>query len=123
MEHAKAIKDAPAPTNFKQLKSLRHLVTYYSPFLPDLATTAVSLHAMERDQSKYEWTPDCQEAFDLLKIAIRDHLLLAIFNPRCEMHVNVNALGVGLGASLNEMQSSQGVTISCASHMLSATEH
>ncbi len=32
MEHAKSIKDAPAPTDFKQLKLFLGLVTYYSPF-------------------------------------------------------------------------------------------
>ncbi len=122
MEHAKAIKDAPAPTDFKQLKSFLSLVTYYSLFLPDFATTAEPLHAMEHGQSKYVWMTDCQEAFDLVKTVIRDHLLLVIFNPRYEMHMNVNASGVGLGASLTQMQGSQDVTISCAMHMLLATE-
>ncbi len=50
MEHAKAIKEAPAFTDFKQLKSFLGLITYYSPFLPDLATTAEPLRALERGQ-------------------------------------------------------------------------
>ncbi len=123
MEHVKAIKEAPAPTDFKQLKSFLGLVTYYSPFLPDLATTAELLCAMECGQGKYEWMLACQEAFDSVKAAIGDHLLLMVFDPRCETHVNVDASGVGLGASLTQIQGGQEVTISCASHTLTATEH
>ncbi len=65
---------------------------------------------------------DCLEAFDLVKTAIGHHLLLAIFNHCCEMHVNIDASGVGLGASLTQIQGGQEVTILYASHMLSATE-
>ncbi len=43
---------------------------------------------MEHGQGKYEWMPACQEAFDSVKVAIGDHLLLAVFDPCCETHVN-----------------------------------
>ncbi len=66
---------------------------------------------MEHGQSKYEWATDCQEAFDLIKTVIGDHLLLTIFDPCCETHVNVDASGVGLAVSLTQMQGCQEVTI------------
>ncbi len=51
------------------------------------------------------------------------HMMLALFDPRCPRHLNTDASGVGLGATLTQIQGGKEVTISCASHTLSATEH
>ncbi len=59
----------------------------------------------------------------MVKTGIGNHLLLTLFDPHCVMHIIFDASGVGLGASLTPIQGSQEVTILCASHWLSATEH
>ncbi len=55
-------------------------------------------------------------------IAPLRHRLLVIIDPCCGTQVNIDDSGVGLGASLTQIQGSQEVTILCTSHMLSATD-
>ncbi len=116
------MKEAPAPTTLKQLKSFLGLVTFYTNFLPDLATQAEPMHALQWNEAKFVWSTACQESFDVIKGNITEHLQLTLFDPRCETHVNVDASDVGLGASLTQMQNGVEVTVSCASHTLSLTE-
>ncbi len=61
-------------------------------------------------------------AFKEIKDSIFAHMLLILFDPHCPTHLNMDASGVGLGAMLTQIQGSKEVTISCASHTLSATE-
>ncbi len=77
-EHYRAIKEAPALTNIKQLKSFLGLVTHYSLFLPDWAMLAEPMRAVQPTGNRYDWTSSCQESFDAMKAAIGDHLQLAL---------------------------------------------
>ncbi len=58
----------------------------------------------------------------MIKDSISTHMQLALFDPRCPMHLNTDTSGVGLGATLTQIHSSKEVTIMCASHTLSATK-
>ncbi len=48
-----AISDAPAPTNVKELCSFLGLINYCSIFIPDLATPAEPLRALDRDENAF----------------------------------------------------------------------
>ncbi len=120
-EHVHAVKEAPAPSTLKQLKSFLGLVTFCTSFLPDLTTQAEPMHVQWND-TKFDWSTDCQNAFNDIKGTVTEYLQLALFNPRCETHVSIDASDVGLGASLTQMQNGVEVTVSCASHTLSSTE-
>ncbi|CAC5399296.1 unnamed protein product [Mytilus coruscus] len=63
----KAIKNAPAPENVSQLKSILGLINYYAKFLPDLSATLSPLHNLLRKDTTWKWTKECQEAFDKVK--------------------------------------------------------
>ena len=43
-EKIKAIKESKAPTNVSEVRSFRSLVTFYSKFVPNLATMAAPLY-------------------------------------------------------------------------------
>ncbi len=70
----------------------------------------------------FSWSENCQSSFDSLRKRITEHLLLAIFDLRCETSVNCDASDVGLGATLTQIQHGKEVTISSASHTLSSVE-
>ncbi len=63
--------------------------------------------------------PGC---FLKLKHVTGDQLQLATFNPNCKMHTNVDASGVGLGATLMQIQHSKEVIISAGSHTWTLAE-
>ena len=45
-EKVDAVKRAPVPQKFSELRSFLGMVQYYHPFLPDLATTLAPLHEL-----------------------------------------------------------------------------
>ncbi len=120
--NADAIDHISLPTNLTELKSFRSMIGSYTNFVPKLANIVESLHELECKDMPYVWTPACQAAFQEAKASISTHLKLALFAPRCAMHISVDASNVGLGAQLMQEQGGKEVTICCASHTLSEME-
>ncbi len=65
---------------------------------------------------------ECQMVFKDEKESTTAHMMLALFDPHCPMHLNTDASNVGLRATLTQIQGGKEVTISCASHTPSTTE-
>ncbi len=110
------------PTNLTELHSFLGMVTHYGNYIADLANVAELLIALKWKDMPFVLSNDCQSAFEQLKIIIRLHLKLALFDPCCDMHINVDASNVGLGATLTQIQGGQEVMITRGSHTLSETE-
>ena len=58
------------PTTPKQVRAFLRLVGYYRKFIRGFAKIAKPLTLLTRQQVKFEWTPEHQEAFIHLKEAI-----------------------------------------------------
>ncbi|CAC5415741.1 Uncharacterized protein K02A2.6 [Mytilus coruscus] len=96
----KAIKNAPAPENVAQLKSILGLINYYAKFLPDLSATLSPLHNLRKDTT-WKWTKECQEAFDKVKDLITSDMILTHFNPELPVTLACDASPYGLGAVIS----------------------
>jgi hypothetical protein len=66
-EKTKAIEEWPVPQNVKDVQRFMGLANYYRRFIDQFAKIAAPLHALTRKEKIWEWTPKCQEAFELLK--------------------------------------------------------
>ncbi len=121
-ENVQAIKDTPVPTCLSEMESFMDMVTFYTTFLPKLATVAEPLCALECGDAHFTWSSECKVAFDAIRDSISTHVLLALFGPRCPTHLNTDTSAVGLRATLTQIQGGKEVTISCTSHTLSTTE-
>ena len=55
------------PCNVKDVRSFLGMVAYYARFVPDLARTAASLHALTLKGEAFVWTAGCEEGFEALK--------------------------------------------------------
>ncbi|CAC5383037.1 unnamed protein product [Mytilus coruscus] len=93
----KAIKNAPAPENVSQLKSILGLINYYAKFLPDLSATLSPLHNLLRKDTTWKWTKECQEVKDL----ITSDMILTHFNPELPVTLACDASPYGLGAVIS----------------------
>ena len=51
-----AMRDAPKPTNRKELQSYVGLIGWYSRYLPRLHEVMAPLHALNKQAIKFEWT-------------------------------------------------------------------
>ena len=66
----KAIKEYPVPRKVKDVRALLGLANYYRKFVKDFAKIAGPLHELTKKGLKFQWTNECQAAFDLLKTAL-----------------------------------------------------
>ena len=73
-------KDAPT-NNSKQVHAFLGLLGYYRQFIKNFAKIAKPLILLTRQQVKFEWTPEHQEAFMKLKDSIIQAPILCYPNP------------------------------------------
>ena len=62
-EKISAIKESQAPTNVSEVRSFLGLVTFYSKFVPNLATMAALIYQLTRKNVPFDWNEECQKAF------------------------------------------------------------
>ena len=69
------------PTTLKQVCAFLGLVGYYRKFIKKFVKIAKLLTLLTRQQVKFEWTPEHQEAFMKLKDSIYRHQFYVIPPP------------------------------------------
>ena len=119
----KAVKNAPTPQNVTELKAYLGLLTYYSKFLPNMATTLSPLYMLLHNNVKWQWTSSEAKAFEKSKDLLTSNSLLAHFNPSQKLTLMCDASPYGVGAVLSQIDE-QGVErpVAYASHTLSQPE-
>lgn len=122
-EKISAVKRAPAPKNVSELRSFLGMVQYYHSFLPGLATTLAPLHRLLQKTIQWEWTDDCQKAFEACKEGLTSESLLVHYDLNRELKLACDASSYGLGAVLSHvMEDGQERPIAYASRTLSSSE-
>ena len=95
-----AIKEMPAPQNKGELQSFLGMVTYLSPFIPQLSSHTATLRGLLKTDVEYSWNATYQVAFDKLKSLVCEDTTLKYFNTKKPVTIQVDASGKGLGAAL-----------------------
>ena len=117
------LKESFAPTNVSEVRSFLGLVTFYSKFVPNLATMAGPINQLTRKNVPFDWNEECQKAFQSLKQELISNRFLTCFNPKLPLIVSCDASPVGLGAVLaHKMPSGEEKPIAYASRTLSNSE-
>ena len=80
-EKLECIKDMPPPKTTKEVKQFLGLIGYYRKFVPRFSNLARPLNMLTRKDVPFEWTPICQEMFDLLKACLMTELILKYPDP------------------------------------------
>ena len=94
-----AIKEMPAPQNKGELQSFLGMVTYLSPFIPQLSSHTATLRGLLKTDVEYSWNATYQVAFDKLKSLVCEDTTLRYFNTKKPVTIQVDASGKGLGAA------------------------
>ena len=66
-DYVKAVRDAPAPTNVKELQSFLGKVNFYDRFIPDRASILAPLYALLVQGATWNWDAKYQLAFQQIK--------------------------------------------------------
>jgi hypothetical protein len=62
-----AIVPIPKPKNKSEVKSFLGLVNFYGKFVSNLSTLCEPLYRLTRDDIKFNWTSECEKAFEVIK--------------------------------------------------------
>ena len=76
------------------------MVTYLSPFIPQLSSHTAILRGLLKTDVEYSWNATYQVTFDKLKSLVCEDTTLRYFNMKKPVKIQVNASGKGLGAAL-----------------------
>ena len=98
-----AVKEAPAPTNIKELRSFLGMVNYYNNYLGNLSTITEPLHALMRKEVPWKWSTECEAAFRAVKLKLSSAPLLVHFDMGKPIVVHCDASEYGVGVVLSHL--------------------
>ena len=75
-EKLESIQNMPPPKTPKEVKQFLGLIGYYCKFVPRFSDLAQPLNALTRKDVTFEWTPICQESFEMLKTSLMKEPIL-----------------------------------------------
>lgn len=97
-----AVASFKPPQNLAQLRTYLGLTGYYRRFCPNYAQKAAPLYHLTKKDVPFEWTSDCQEAFDKLQAMLTSEPLLALPNFALPFAVQCDASTHAMGAILSQ---------------------
>ena len=99
-----AVQKFPGPRSQIEVKSFLGLASYYRRFVPKFAEIARPLHKASETSTKFEWTPEAQDAFGSLKLKFTSKLILAFPCLKEPFILYTDAIQFAMGAVLAQMQ-------------------
>jgi hypothetical protein len=102
------------PTTVHQVRSFLGLARYYRRFIPNFSKIVKSITGLLKNDTKFDWSSKCNEAFEQLKVLLATALVLAQPDIEKPFDVYCDASGNGLGCVLMQ----EGQVIAYASRQL-----
>ena len=99
-----AVRSWPTPTKLKEVRAFMGLCSYYRKFVPQFAHVGRPLHALTRKDVRFNWTHECDEAFEQLKTALTEAPVLALPLDEGQFVLDTDASGEAIGAVLSQVQ-------------------
>ena len=109
-----AVRDFPIPRNVKDVHSFLGLANYYRRFIKNFANIADPLTALLHKNVKFQWTAECQNAFDTLKQSLISAPILSFPDFTLPFELYVDASLDGLDMTLGQTQNRKEVVIAYA---------
>ena len=117
------MQEARDPRNVSELKLSLGLLTYYSRFLPNMATVLNPLYNLLRKAVPWRWTACERRAFEASKELLVSSQVLVHFDSKRELVLACDVSAYGVGAVLSHrMPDGTEKSIAFASRTLSDTE-
>jgi len=90
-EKVNAVMDWAAPRGVKDVQSFLGFANFYRRFIKEFSKLAGPLTALTRKDQPFNWTQECQSAFDRLKQAFTTAPILMHYNPDLPVTVETDA--------------------------------
>ena len=95
-----AIVEMPSPSSKKEAQSFISMINYLTKFSPRLTELAEPIRELVKEKVPFNWGPEHQAAFTMLKKEILRAPILPYYNPQKESVLQTDASTKGLGACL-----------------------
>lgn len=95
-----AVNNWPTPKNIKQLRGFLGLTGYYRRFIKHYGVISKPLTQLLKKGTQFQWTPQANEAFELLKQALSTAPVLSIPDFGKQFIIEIDASDMGMGAVL-----------------------
>ena len=96
----KAICEMTHPKTRKEVRRILGMAGYYRQFIMNFSDVVAPLTDLLKKDRKFMWTPDCDDAFQMLKVILSSSPLLAAPNFDKPFKLAVDASNLGIGAVL-----------------------
>ena len=90
----------PSPSSKKEVQSFIGMINYLSKFSPRLTELAEPIRELVKEKLPFNWGPEHQESFAMLKKEIIRAPILAYYNPQKETVLQMDVSTKGPGACL-----------------------
>ena len=98
---SQVIKDWPTPKSAKETLSFVQLCSYYRRFIKNFAEKARPLYGL--DPKSFNWSPECDKAFNTLKEELTSPKLLAYPDLSSEFVLDTDASQWAIGGTLSQV--------------------
>ena len=116
-----SLNAAPQPKSIHEVQSLLGFINYYRKFIPNLSTIVGPIEESKR-KPKFEWTRECQSAFEEVKQILTSEAVLVYYDPSKDVTLAVDASPHGIGAVISHMIAGEERPIAYASRTLTKAE-
>ena len=101
-EKLEAIKKMPPPTTSKEVKQFLGLIGYYRKFVPQFSDISQPLTKLTRHDTPFEWTGQCDKAFNHLRELLMQYPILRYPDPTKGYVLYTDASGIGWSGVLTQ---------------------
>ena len=101
----KGIQDWPAPTTVKQVQGFLGFGNFYWHYIWGFSEIAQPLNELLKKDRKFEWTTECQQAFDNLKTQFTSEPVLMMPDQTKPFQIKCNTSKYVSGAVLTQLDS------------------
>ena len=112
----------PTPTNVSELRSFLGLASYYRRFILKFADVAAPLHRLQEKAVSFQWSEQCNSAFETLKRRLSSAPVLAFPRSSDTFILDTDASEHGIGAVLSQNQCGIERVIAYGSRTLTKSE-
>ena len=101
-DKTKVIQTYPVPKSVPELRSFLGTTGYFRKFIKGYAHIISPLNALLKKSTKFEWTDECQTAFETLKKALINPPVLAFPDVNKQFIISADASGHAIGYVLEQ---------------------
>lgn len=96
-----AIKNMSAPKNIKEVQKFLGMASYFRKFIASFAKIAYPLNKLCRKDKKFEWSKECNNAFEKLKTALTTQPVLVFPDFNKQFYISVDASNYAVGGYIS----------------------